>query len=109
MRKKQLADLLEGIQVQQLEREIKYLSTHVINSSGLIYVPDQTMTDVQEDHLNSRVALLLGELERLVGLEVVCSAGTQGSTQPDVLAVLDEQDRRLDKVIDLLSAEKAAA
>jgi hypothetical protein len=36
------------VQLKQLEREVHYLSTHVINNSGIIYVPDDTITDAQE-------------------------------------------------------------
>lgn len=45
MRKQALSDILDNVYKKQLQSEIKYLSEHIITSSGMIYVPDTHITE----------------------------------------------------------------
>lgn len=51
--------------------------------------------------LEEKLSMGLSELERLVGLEVVCGAnkaGDEARGQKEILGILDQQDKRLDRV-----------
>ena len=91
---------------------MKYLSTHVINSSGIIYVPDNQISDAEEDELNSKIQMSLDEVTRLVGLESICEGIRSDQDAKDkfnILNILEGQEKRLAKMFDMLTVEKEAA
>lgn len=96
------------MQLKQLEKEVKYLSTHVISSSGLIYTPEAAITEAEEQQLTAKILMQMEELERLVGLEVMQGQGSHTDKNSNLLAVLNcltQQEARLKEVEKILAAE----
>lgn len=69
---KKLELSLASVHEKQLEREIRYLEENILGISSvhaknarkhqIIYIPDEYMTDKEEEQLNSKIQMLVEEL-----------------------------------------------